>query len=71
MSERQKALDKAARSLSEVGFSAIAKRKFRARLKNPDAWQAEESPAKKEELDREARRIRQENLRRRNYMVQA
>jgi hypothetical protein len=61
MSPRQRFLDKVARHPSEVGFTAIAKRKLKRGLKNPDAWLVEESLDKKEVLDAIAREIRQEN----------
>lgn len=65
MTPTQRLLDKIARSPSEVGFVAIAKRKLKRGIKDPKAWLVEESREKKVELDKISRSIREENYRRR------
>lgn len=66
MTPEQIRLDKAARSVSEVGFAGLAKKKLGFRLKNKDGWRAEDGKEKNREwLDRMARSIEKENVRRR------
>lgn len=64
MSSRQRYLDKVARSPSEVGMVARAKRELGRGMKNPTAYLVEDSLEKKEELDVVAREIRRGNVER-------
>lgn len=69
MSPTRRLLDKVARSPSEVGFVAIAKKKLGRKMKNPLAALVEESPEKKIELDTIAQGIHNRNrLRRRGLL---
>jgi hypothetical protein len=66
MTEEEKRIDKLARSVSEVGPAAMAKRKLGHKLRDPDAWKREMGrPENKKRLDRMAEEIRLENERRR------
>jgi hypothetical protein len=59
-------MDKVSRSVSEVGYVGMIKRRLGWKLKNPEAWKAEiGSPENKQDLDQASEAIRQENLRRR------
>lgn len=69
MSPMQRFLDKVARSPSEVGFVAVAKRKLKRGMRNPKAYVVENSPEKKAELDTVAREIRQGNLAKRERLT--
>ncbi len=68
MTPTQRLLDKVARSPSEVGFVAIAKRKLGRKIKDPRAAAVEGSPRKKRVLDAATLDIRGENKLRRKAM---
>lgn len=67
MTEAQKHLDRVSRSVSEVGYVAMAKRKLGWKLRDPEAWKVEmgksENMAK---LEREEMALLAENERRRS-----
>ncbi|KAF9002935.1 hypothetical protein BDQ17DRAFT_510015 [Cyathus striatus] len=63
MSPEKKRMDRIARSVSEVGYVAQVKKKLGHKLRDPEAWKKEESLEKKEELDKLAEFIREENRR--------
>jgi hypothetical protein len=66
MTPEQRRLDAAARSVSEVGFAGLAKRKLGHGVKSDSAWMAESGKEKdRERLDLMARAIESENARRR------
>jgi len=64
MTPRQRELDKAARSLSEVGYSALAKRRLGRKLEDPDAGLELGDKANRTLLKKATRFIWKENLRR-------
>ncbi|KAF9460353.1 hypothetical protein BDZ94DRAFT_1266355 [Collybia nuda] len=65
MTPEQRKMDKVARSVSEVGYVAQVKRKLGFKLRDPNAWKKENgSPENKKALDRIARDIMWENLKR-------
>ena len=66
MSDAQRRMDRAARSVSEVGYVAMVKRRLGWRLRDPEAWKVELGPPEDwERLEREARALVAENERRR------
>ena len=66
MTPEQIRLDRAARSVSEVGLAGLAKKRLGFKLKNEDGWRAEDGKEKNREwLDRMAKNIEEENARRR------
>ncbi|PFH49866.1 hypothetical protein AMATHDRAFT_62250 [Amanita thiersii Skay4041] len=74
MTPEEKVLDKAARSVSEVGFAAIAKRKLGIKIKDPDAWRKEIGSTEGEEgerLKKMVQGVREENQRRRSCLAES
>ncbi|KZT63669.1 hypothetical protein DAEQUDRAFT_699831 [Daedalea quercina L-15889] len=66
MTEEERHMDKAARSISEVGYVAMVKRRMGRKLKDPEGWKVEFGrPEEQARLDREASLIAAENERRR------
>jgi methyl coenzyme M reductase gamma subunit len=67
MTQEQREMDRISRSVSEVGYVAMVKRRLGWKLKNPEAWKVEiGSPENQQDLDQMTEAIRQENLRRRS-----
>jgi len=62
MTPEQRQMDKVARSVSEVGCVAQVKRKLGFKLRNPDAWKAEDGGGK--DTGKLAKEIMKENTRR-------
>lgn len=69
MTAEERRLDKVVRSVSEVGYVGMVKRKLGWKLKDPEAWKKEDgSPEDKPRLDRMLEELRAENeKRRRSY----
>ena len=68
MTPEEKKMDKVVRSVSEVGYVAMMKRKFGIKMRNPDAWRVEVGSTSGEEgrrLRKLAEDVRKENERRR------
>ncbi|KAK2462369.1 hypothetical protein APHAL10511_005675 [Amanita phalloides] len=68
MTAKQRKMDKVARSVSEVGYVAMVKRKLGFKLRDPDAWRVEAgctSGEVGERLRKMAEEVRVENERRR------
>lgn len=66
MTKEERRMDKAARSVSEVGYVGMVKRKLGWKLRDPEAWKKEDgSPQDKPRLDRMLEELRAENERRR------
>ncbi|KXN84901.1 hypothetical protein AN958_11927 [Leucoagaricus sp. SymC.cos] len=68
MSPRDRYWDQIARHPSEVGFTAMVKRKLGYGFKNPDAWIVEESRDKKAALDAISAQILEQNRMNRRSM---
>ncbi|KAG6821305.1 hypothetical protein H0H93_000166 [Arthromyces matolae] len=65
MTPKQRRMDKIARSVSEVGYVAMVKKKLGFKLRNPDAWKVElGSPENKKKVDRMVKEIYKESERR-------
>jgi DNA modification methylase len=69
MTAEERRMDKVVRSVSEVGYVGMVKRKLGWKLKDPEAWKKEDgSPEDKSRLDRMLEELRAENeKRRRSY----
>ena len=68
MSPEEKKMDRIVRSVSEVGYVAMMKRKMGMKMRNPDAWRAEVGSTSGEEgrrLRKLVEDVRKENERRR------
>jgi hypothetical protein len=66
MTDKQKEMDKISRSVSEVGYVAMVKRKLGFKLRDPKRWMQELGPRQKwASLRRLEREISVENSRRR------
>jgi len=67
MTPAERKADRVVRSVSEVGYVGMLKRRLGWRLKDPEAWKVEIGrPEDKERLDQMWKDVRQENIRRRN-----
>lgn len=72
MSTEERRMDKIARSVSEVGYVGMVKRKLGWKLKDPEAWKKEHgSLGDKPRLDRMLEELRAENERRRRNNSEA
>ncbi|CCM04132.1 uncharacterized protein FIBRA_06293 [Fibroporia radiculosa] len=66
LTDRQKHMDKVARSVSEIGYVAQVKKALGFKLRNAEAWDVEDGPpGDRPRLDRMLQEIDAENLRRR------
>ena len=69
MTEAQRRMDKASRSVSEVGYVAMVKRRLGWKLRDPEAWKIEMGrPENRARLEKEAMALAAENERRRAAM---
>lgn len=66
MTEAERRMDRVARSVSEVGYVAMVKRRLGWKLRDPEAWKVEMGrPENRARLEREAMALVAENERRR------
>jgi len=65
MSEKDKTTRRVSKSVSEVGYIGMLKRKLGIKMKNPDAWKREYGlPHMKEKTDQDLAAVEMENRRR-------
>ena len=72
MTEKEKMTWWVSKSVSEVGYIGMLKRKLGIKLKNPDAWKRERgSPHTKERTDRDLAMVEMGNRRREKLASEA